>query len=186
MSVPDLRFVASLIDQGQTAKARGLLEKMIALMPTRVAPYVLLARLAELDDRDDEALQIWQDAVALTPTSPAIRDGLDRVLRKLHLRTVSIDLPAELPEFEDLDSLIEELESARIVPDPDVRSIPTEELESEIEDVVSETLARIYAAQRYFQEASRVYEKLASQDPDRKDEFALKAEQMQKRAAGLD
>ena len=186
MSLPDLRFAASLIEQGQTAKARGLLEKMISMMPARVAPYILLANLSEVDGNDEEALRIWQDACALMPSSPAVSDGMLRVLKRIHLKPAESKAAPKLPEFEDLDALIVELESAKIIPDPDVKAIPADELETEIEDVVSETLARIYAAQRYFQEAGRVYEKLAEQNPERTDEFQQKAQQMQKRAAGLE
>ena len=82
----------------------------------------------------------------------------------------------------DLDRLIDELESARIVPDPDIESIPATELETDIDDVVSETLARIYASQDYYAEASGVYRKLAVQHPDRKQEFEDKAAHMDKKS----
>ena len=84
------------------------------------------------------------------------------------------------PAFEDLDSLIDQLEDARIVPDPDVGPMPEDELDDEIEDVVSETLAQIYANQKYFEEAARVYEKLALQQPERRGEFLSRAEDIRK------
>lgn len=90
--------------------------------------------------------------------------------------------PASAAEYEDLDHLIEELEDARIVPDPDVDVLPDDELRDDIDDVVSETLARIYANQNYFAEAADVYEKLAVQKPDRRDEFLKRAEEMRGRA----
>lgn len=91
--------------------------------------------------------------------------------------------PASPAEYDDLDRLIEELESARITPDPDISSIPAPEMEDEADDVVSETLARIYAAQRQFDEAARVYELLAAQQPDRAKEFFALASEMRSRAA---
>ncbi len=87
------------------------------------------------------------------------------------------------PDFEDLDRLIEELESARIVPDPEPEAIPPPDLESEIEDMVSETLAKIYASQNQFEEAARVYEKLAAQQPERATEFLHLATEMRRRTS---
>jgi tetratricopeptide (TPR) repeat protein len=89
-----------------------------------------------------------------------------------------------VPEFQDLDRLIHELETARIVPDPDIKMIPQGELETEIDDVVSETLARIYANQKFFEEAAAVYDKLAIQRPEKASEFARKADEMRQKVAG--
>ena len=91
--------------------------------------------------------------------------------------------PSAVPEFENLDKLILELESARIVPNPDIEMIPDDELETEIEDVVSETLARIYAHQKYFLEAADVYEKLADQEPDKAEDYRAKAAEMRGKTA---
>jgi len=88
-----------------------------------------------------------------------------------------------IPEFQDLDRLIQELESASIVPNPDIPMLTDEDLEQDLEDVVSETLARIYANQSYFTEASAVYEKLAEQKPDRAEEFMRKAAEMKKKSS---
>lgn len=65
----------------------------------------------------------------------------------------------------DLDRLIQDLESARIEPKPDLDDLPEPDLEDDVEDLVSETLARIYAAQSQYREAARIYVKLASQEP---------------------
>ena len=86
-------------------------------------------------------------------------------------------------EYEDLDRLISELESARIVPRPDLENVPPPDLEDDIEDVVSETLARIYASQGQYDEAAHVYELLADQQPDKADEFKGKASEMRSRAS---
>ena len=91
--------------------------------------------------------------------------------------------PASPVEYDDLDRLIEELESARITPDLDISAIPAPELDDEADDMVSETLARIYAAQRQYDEAARVYELLAAQQPDRAKEFFARASEMRSRAA---
>lgn len=85
-------------------------------------------------------------------------------------------------EEDDLNRLIDELDAARIVPDPDIDLISDEDLSVEIEDVVSETLAKIYASQKYFQEAGDTYRKLAVQYPARRSEFLAKADEMASRA----
>lgn len=79
---------------------------------------------------------------------------------------------------DDLDRLIEELESARIVPNPDLDDVPEIELDDEIDDMVSETLARIYASQKQYHEAARVYDQLARQQPDQAEHFRQQAAEM--------
>ncbi len=86
-------------------------------------------------------------------------------------------------DFDDLDHLIQALEGARIQPKPNFERVPPPELESDIDDLVSETLARIYAAQEQFGEAAKVYDKLAEQQPERADEFMNKAFEMRARLA---
>jgi hypothetical protein len=93
------------------------------------------------------------------------------------------EAPGSQPHFEDLDRLINELESARIVPRPDIEEMTASELEDDIEDVVSETLARIYASQGQYDEAARIYELLAGQHPEDSDEFLMKASEMRARAS---
>lgn len=92
-----------------------------------------------------------------------------------------------LPHFEgsdNLDHLIEELESARIVPSLDLNDIPAPDLDDEIEDMVSETLARIYASQKQYEEAARVYEQLAIQQPGESISFLQRAAEMRSLATG--
>lgn len=86
------------------------------------------------------------------------------------------------PKTGDLDRLIRDLESARIEPDPDLDDIPPPDLDDDIEDLVSETLARIYTAQGQYREAARIYVKLASQDPDQARQHLEKAAELRERA----
>lgn len=80
---------------------------------------------------------------------------------------------------DELDSLIQQLEDApRIRPDPTFDAPDVVFDERVADDMVSETLARIYAAQHQYAEAAIVYEKLAQQKPER-------AEEMLRRAAEL-
>ncbi len=98
------------------------------------------------------------------------------------------ETPAEAPpkdkDFEDLERLISELESARIVPQPALEDVPPPDLEDDIEGMVSETLARIYASQEQYSEAARVYEQLALQHPDEADRFNQLAAEMNTLAGG--
>ena len=82
----------------------------------------------------------------------------------------------------DLDQLIQDLESARIQPRPDLDELPAPDLEDNVEDLVSETLARIYAAQSQYREAARIYVKLASQEPANARNHLENAADMRKKA----
>jgi len=187
MSVYDLRTTASLLEKGQTAEALLFLEKLIALAPTHVAAHVLLARIAESEKRYDSALDHWHDAYALYPTSLVIEKGLRKAILKVYSdRSERSSGDVGLATDFDLDQLISELEAARIVPDPDIDTISEDELEDDIEDLVSETLARIYAKQKYYAEAQKTYESLARKHPDRCHEFETKAIEMAKHARESD
>lgn len=87
--------------------------------------------------------------------------------------------------FDSLDDLISQLEQA-----PRMKPIVGEIGEGEdsdlpeidLDDMVSETLALIYAKQGQFLEAAEVYEKLVLQEPERADHFRQKAEEMRNSA----
>jgi tetratricopeptide (TPR) repeat protein len=83
---------------------------------------------------------------------------------------------------DDLDHLIEELQSARIRPDPTIDDLPDSELDDDIEDMVSETLARIYASQGAYHEAARVYVQLAVQKPEQSESLLREASKMRQKA----
>lgn len=90
-------------------------------------------------------------------------------------------------DIKDLNSLIHQLEGARIQPEPDFMSSEEEDRleagsQEEKEEVVSETLARIYVTQKEFQAAADTYEKLAVQHPERSDEFLEKARAIKEKA----
>jgi len=82
----------------------------------------------------------------------------------------------------DLDQLIQDLESARIQPSPDLDDLPPPDLDDDVEDLVSETLARIYGAQNQYREAARIYVKLASQEPANARKFLEQAAEMREKA----
>lgn len=105
-----------------------------------------------------------------------------------------IEQLGEEGETDDLDRLINELQSARIEPDPDAPADappPADASDEEVpaddsshEEVVSETLAKIHAGQDDYQRAAHIYTQLAEQEPDRADEFRAKAAEMREKADG--
>lgn len=94
--------------------------------------------------------------------------------------------PDEVEDVEDLDTLIRELEGARISPEPDVGSTgdPAEDEEADEKggEVVSETLARIYERQKEYAAAAEAYRELSEEHPDRSEEFREKSKEMERRA----
>ena len=83
---------------------------------------------------------------------------------------------------DDLDDLISQLEVApRIRPDPafDGPDVPLDA--GDVDDLASETLAKIYAAQHQYAEAALVYEKLAAQKPAQADELLERAAELRRR-----
>jgi tetratricopeptide (TPR) repeat protein len=88
-----------------------------------------------------------------------------------------------LSGFYDLESLIEQLENAPRIR-PDGGNTEGAYVEEDPEDeVVSETLARIYEHQQQYEAAARAYERLAQEQPARAEEFARRAAEMRQRAA---
>jgi hypothetical protein len=89
----------------------------------------------------------------------------------------------QLEDEDDLDRLIEKLESARIEPPPDAEGeAPPPDLDNEVDDLVSETLARIHEAQDQYRKAARIYVRLASQEPERAREYLEAAARMRRKA----
>lgn len=194
MARPDLRELTKRLEEGQAAEVVAALTGPVAEEPGHVACIVVLARALEASDRPLEALARWRAAYALCPDSPVVRDELRRLSASVAceaaaeirtsraLEAADQSLREDEP-YHELDELIKELETARIVPDPDVKPIDAGRLVPDVEDVVSETLAKIYANQKFYEEAARVYEKLAVQQKDRKEEFIQKATDIRQRAS---
>lgn len=82
---------------------------------------------------------------------------------------------------DELESLIESLSNApRIRPDPAFEGPAVSFAEGEADEVLSETLARIYAAQQQYARAALIYEKLAAQRPAQADDLRAKAAEMRR------
>ena len=193
-----------MIEEGRIEPARTVLQNILHKVPSHLSARVLLARILEGEGEHAAALTMWKQAAFHGPGVKLIEDGLraallrgrfgqpvpmeplppgsDPVAAAPSFRAAPAGPEDNPPEFQDLDKLINELETASIVPDPDIPMVSESDLESDIEDVVSETLARIYANQSYFEEASHVYEKLAEQHPARRNEFLERAREMKEKA----
>ena len=99
-------------------------------------------------------------------------------------------------DADDLDRLIDKLQSARIDTDPDAAADApppsSEETGTEAPDegdsgeVVSETLARIHEGQGDYERAAHIYAQLAEQEPDQAEEFREKAAEMRGKADDMD
>jgi len=139
---------------------------------------------ADRDDTPSEPTADEAPASSDTPEPPSAQprpSPLDELARR------STDPGQPLPEDQhDLDRLIDELEGARIDPQPDIEGAPEPNLDSDVDDMVSETLARIYIGQEQYTEAARVYVRLAHQDPDRADEYREKAAELREQARDAD
>lgn len=204
MGRPDLQALNQLILSGKAETVLEELQRATEAEPAHVACHVLLAQALEASGNTEDALRAWRRAYVLCPDSPVIRDELRRLAAEIacdaarETRLIRAGAPAvaeatgaaddaaekslkDDEPYHDLDDLIKEIETARIVPDPDVETVESGRLEADVEDVVSETLAKIYANQRFFEEAARVYDKLAVQQPDRRTEFLEKATEIRER-----
>ena len=83
---------------------------------------------------------------------------------------------------DELDALITQLEDApRIRPDPDYRGPDVDVDAGDVDDLASETLAKIYAAQHQYVEAALVYERLAARTPAQADELLERAAELRQR-----
>ena len=170
---PDIQKAAACIEAGDAEQAIALLQATLDRLPDYAAAYVVLARAQEALGAWDRALDAWREAARLAPTSPVALRGLANAARKAHA-------PRQ-PEnpFANIDRLIARLESARIVPRPEnAPALPSPDLDDDIEDVASETLAGIYAAQQQYEEAARMYETLAERRPEQAAAFQARARRL--------
>ena len=85
---------------------------------------------------------------------------------------------SESLESDQIDKLIAELENGRIDPKGNIEGYPDPLDNNQDADLISETLARIYAKQERYHEAARVYLLLAAQNPEKSEEYLAKASEL--------
>lgn len=139
----------------------------------------------ESSTSDAAAPEGWADvSMPEVPADPApFETSAARVAEPEPVPDADARLPG-IPSTFDLDDLIESLSSAgRIVPRDDVDAVPPPPgLDADAADeVVSPTLARIFAAQGQTAEAIRAFERLAETDPARAAEFRAEADALRAR-----
>ncbi len=193
MELSDLRALQAALTNGAASEVIPKLERLVEHLPAYVTVHVLLAQAYEAEGRPAEAHRAWQQAHFFMAGSSVIEEGLRRTAPKPSSKAALEAVPESptpepepaaeaVPAGDDLDLLIAELEDARIDPIPHPEDIPAPDLGGDSEDLVSETLARIYAAQGQYTDAARVYARLADQDPERAADFWHKAAEMNEQA----
>ncbi|WP_420455465.1 tetratricopeptide repeat protein [Rubrivirga sp.] len=94
----------------------------------------------------------------------------------------SAEPPGDRSVADELDALIAQLEDApRIRPDPNYRGPEVSLDHGDVNDMASETLAKIYVAQHQYVEAAIVYETLAARQPDQADALLERAAELRQR-----
>lgn len=151
--------------------------KLVATAPEPVQPLNEAEVVDETEvETPDEVLETADETVEDTPPKSNFSHLVPPPLAHLAKDEASIG------EDVELDDLIQELESARIVPKPEHEIVEAPVLEADIDDMVSETLARIYEGQKQYDEAARVYEKLATMQPEKAEDFEQRASELRSRS----
>ena len=142
-----------------------------------------------VEERDDVAppaadARVEPDILAPqdAPTEPEAPDA-DQPEDAHVIDEITDDAPAsDFPVADELDALIRDLENApRITPDPEF-SAPAASFDDDDDDMASETLAQIYAAQHQYAEAAAVYERLALARPAEAEAMLAHAAEMRRLA----
>ncbi len=185
---PYVLLARALEARGDTEAALAAWRQAHFLLPENEMTRAGLRRnshrlLSEEEDPLDDDLR----DVDLTPA-----DEFEDILRRVTTaeprpepETLSASSPktpvSPLADFDidDLDELIAQLESGRIpvLPEPEEPVGPPET--GDDEEVVSETLARIYFNQKQYVQAARIYRILASQRPERAGAYLERAAELE-------
>lgn len=188
-----LKFYVEKFEENPDTVTRKLRVHLKKRGPDAVG-YFLLAWFLHLQDKKQEAIRAALTAKIYAPGSP-LMEHLHYYL--IHPEKFDADVPAEeysstqvrlqqgqrtspVLNLDKLIALLEAVESERI-------RIPTEgpyndmdlsKAAEEVDDVVSETLAKIHLNQGRKKEAIKMYERLIIQNSDKADEYSDKIEEL--------
>ncbi|HEX9951025.1 MAG TPA: hypothetical protein VGB53_04595, partial [Rubricoccaceae bacterium] len=114
------------------------------------------------------------------PARPVANTGTAPPSASVFSEPAAADAPTSVAD--ELDSLIASLETApRIRPDPQFSGPAVRVSTADVDQMASETLARIYAAQHQYVQAALVYETLAAREPERAEALLGQAAEMRRR-----
>lgn len=190
------------IDQFETDPSTALerLENHIARRNTGAVGYFFLAWLYHRHGENRKAIQAAMKAKMLAPGSN-LMERLHYLLS--HPRSFNAWEPETKREpfrkdnhshdrahpIRDLDLLIARLSSverSRMKPDPDGKNKNTDlsELSSQVDDIVTVTLAVIHEKQKNYPAAIETYKKLRSSNPSKKEYYDEQIFRLQQQAEG--
>ncbi len=166
---------ASPLDLGSDAWNNEPLGESELLPPEGAAPADATIDLSDTFDASGWTV-LSEDDIPTPP--PDARAEPDVVAPEGEIRVP----PEGFSVADELDSLIAQLEDApRIRPDPEFNGPEVSFGDEDVEEVASETLAKIYAAQHQYVQAALIYEKLAARQPDQAEEMLRRAAEMRER-----
>ncbi len=141
----------ALIEAGRTQEAVDRLVAFTQTHPTHLGVCYVLGHAYEILERWPEARLSWLAAVRLAGEAPK----------------------------GDVEQILLAMEAGHASDTPHVEHFDVQEPTLSDDDVVTETWARILAGQAQYEEAARVYSKLAEKHPDDADRYQALASRMQ-------
>jgi len=194
MSARNLVEASRLIQDGRSEEVIHLLEPLAKKKSASIAVRYVLAHAYEVVGKRQEAEIAWIQARMAMPRKDSLEvkqekkqapdlelgDELEAALRSIITpdESQSSEPEEDLEELSDLQRLLDELRSSRPSVVEEIDSMSTPDLENDIDGMVSETLARIYASQKQYEEAVKVYMQLAELYPEEADRFFRAADEM--------
>lgn len=179
------RVASNIIEQGNILEAISILEDGLKNYPDYPSAIFLLALANAYSGNEDEARLLVRRGTEIIHSNETLDFYMDKISdiikeRNSLTKTKKIDFDEKINPEDDLETLAQKLERAKIKykPDDAVEIIPAVP-EFKGERIVSETLAEIYLSQNNYKEALNVYKELIKKNPDKADDYILKVAEIQ-------
>lgn len=179
------RVASNIIEQGNILEAISILEDGLKNYPDYPSAIFLLALANAYAGNEDEARLLVRRGTEIIQSNETLDFYMDKISniikeRNSLTKTKKIDFDEKINPEDDLETLAQKLERAKIKYKPDdaveiVPAIP----EFKGERIVSETLAEIYLSQNNYKEALKVYKELIKKNPDKAEDYILKVAEIQ-------